>query len=185
MDGSISTLSIERYDITEERGFLPAKDPVCSFGEGADSKLKDLQTLADKLPELLERHELRKTVDRLGTLDEGLLEGFDRQNLMLAARIYAFLTSAYVHQIGEPRSTLVPKCLAVPFASLSRRLGRKFPILSYDLYALNNWRLKAGKEIRVDKLDTIQKFVRIPDEPWFILVHVEIEAEAGPEGRRS
>src|SRR2546422_8906682 len=29
-------------------------------------------------------------------------------------------------------------------------------------------------------MDTIQKFVRIKDEPWFILIHTEIEARAAP-----
>ena len=55
------------------------------------------------------------------------------------------------------------------------------PILSYDLYCLNNWRrLDSGGPIRLKNLDTIQKFVKIRDESWFILVHVEIESEAAP-----
>lgn len=180
MDGSVSTLSIERYEVSEQRGFLPQTDPKWTFGEDAHPNLRYLEGLGEQLPELLESHKLRGVLDTMKQFDEGLFAGLDRSALVMAARIYAFLISAYVHQLGEPRAKRVPRSLAIPFAHLSKRLGRRFPILSYDLYALNNWRLKSGSSIKVDDLDTIQKFVRIPDEPWFILVHVEIEAEAGP-----
>ncbi len=46
---------------------------------------------------------------------------------------------------------------------------------------MNNWRrIDPEGPIKVENLDTIQKFVRIQDEPWFILIHTEIEAKAGP-----
>lgn len=104
-----------------------------------------------------------------------------REELVMTARIYAFLASAYVHQVDEPRVNMVPQSVAVPLYGLSKMLGRRFPILSYDLYSLNNWaRVNPNGPISVDNLDTIQKFVRIKDEPWFILIHVEIEAKAAP-----
>jgi len=180
LESTVSTLSLERYGVSEKRGFLPASDPKWTFGEDARPSLKYLEELGKQLPELLEEHRLRKTVETMKPPDEGAFHGLDRPSMVMAARIYAFLTSAYVHQLGEPKVREVPRSLAVPFAHLSKMLGRKFPILSYDLYALNNWRRKGGSSIEVDNLDTIQKFVRIRDEPWFILVHVEIESEAGP-----
>jgi indoleamine 2,3-dioxygenase len=53
------------------------------------------------------------------------------------------------------------------------------PVLSYDGYALYNWkRFDAAGPIALGNIDTIQNFVHLYDEHWFILVHVEIEALA-------
>jgi indoleamine 2,3-dioxygenase len=180
LERTVSTLSIGSYEMSERRGFLPATDPLRNFGEDAHPNLKYLEELGKQLPELLEGHKLRGMVETMKPFDQEVFLGLDRPGLVMAARIYAFLTSAYVHQLDEPKIGKVPRSLAVPFAHLSKKLGRKFPILSYDLYALNNWRLKEGSSIKVDNMDTIQKFVKLRDEPWFILVHVEIESEAGP-----
>lgn len=52
-------------------------------------------------------------------------------------------------------------------------------ILSYDGYALYNWkRFRKDRPIALGNIDTIQNFVHLYDEHWFILVHVEIEAIA-------
>ena len=53
------------------------------------------------------------------------------------------------------------------------------PILSYDGYALYNWkRFDPDGPIALGNIDTLQNFVHLYDEHWFILVHVEIEANA-------
>ena len=89
-----------------------------------------------------------------------------------------FLASAYVNQVGQPQATLLPKNIAVPLCSVCRQLGRP-PILSYDGYALYNWkRFDPAQPIVLGNIDTIQNFVHLYDEHWFILVHVEIEAIA-------
>ena len=76
------------------------------------------------------------------------------------------------------RSTLLPKNLAVPLCDVCRRLSRP-PILSYDGYALYNWkRFDPAGPIALGNIDTLQNFVHLYDEHWFILVHVEIEANA-------
>jgi len=55
-------------------------------------------------------------------------------------------------------------------------LGRP-PILSYDGYALYNWKkIDDSGGITLGNIDTIQNFVELYDEHWFILVHIEIEA---------
>jgi indoleamine 2,3-dioxygenase len=51
--------------------------------------------------------------------------------------------------------------------------------LSYDGYALYNWkRFDPSGPVALGNIDTIQNFVHLYDEHWFILVHVEIEALA-------
>src|SRR5581483_941963 len=89
-----------------------------------------------------------------------------------------FLASAYINQVGEEPATVLPANLAVPLCRICKLLNRP-PILSYDGYALYNWkRFRKDGPIALGNIDTIQNFVHMYDEHWFILVHVEIEAHA-------
>ena len=97
--------------------------------------------------------------------------------LLLYLRL-GFLASAYVNQVGQPRATALPANIAVPLCAVCKLLGRP-PILSYDGYALYNWkRFDSAGPIALGNIDTLQNFVHLYDEHWFILVHVEIEALA-------
>ncbi len=181
MEETVSTIDLDSFEVSAERGFLPAEDPVFTLGDEAHEALRELEDMGAQIPELLQSQKLRESVKRMKLLQPDVFEHLDKRRLLMATRIYAFLASAYVHQIDEPKVKLIPKNVAIPLYELTRRVGRKFPILSYDLYALNNWRkIDPTGAIQVENLDTIQKFVRIPDEPWFILIHVEIEAKAAP-----
>jgi indoleamine 2,3-dioxygenase len=83
-----------------------------------------------------------------------------------------------VNQVGFEPATVLPKNIAIPLCNVCSRLGRP-PILSYDGYALFNWkRFDRAGPIALGNIDTIQNFVHLYDEHWFILVHVEIEALA-------
>ena len=89
-----------------------------------------------------------------------------------------FLASAFVNQVGLEPATLLPSNIAIPLCDVCARLDRP-PILSYDGYALLNWkRFDPAGPIALGNIDTIQNFVHLYDEHWFILVHVEIEALA-------
>lgn len=51
----------------------------------------------------------------------------------------------------------------------------------YDLYGLNNfWRPDPTQPISLENVRTIRNFVNNVDEPWFIMVHIVIEAQAEP-----
>ena len=105
-----------------------------------------------------------------------------REDTLAYLRLYyvriGFLASAYINQVGQPRATTLPRNLAIPLCKAARALGRP-PILSYDGYALYNWK-RFDKEgpISLGNIDTLQNFVHLYDEHWFILVHVAIEAIA-------
>jgi indoleamine 2,3-dioxygenase len=89
-----------------------------------------------------------------------------------------FLASAYVNQIGQEPTSILPVTIAVPLCQVCTMLQRP-PILSYDGYALYNWkRCRPTEPIALGNLETLQNFVHLYDEHWFILVHVEIEAIA-------
>jgi indoleamine 2,3-dioxygenase len=160
------------------RGFLPEPDPAIRFP--ADSELAWLDELGRDLPSLLQDAGFRKYVRGLelpawpaGPVDERQLPYLRLYYLRLG-----FLASAYINQVPLPPELALPKNIAVPLVNACRLLNRP-PILSYDGYALYNWkRFDPAGPIALGNIDTIQNFVHMYDEHWFILVHVEIEANA-------
>jgi indoleamine 2,3-dioxygenase len=160
------------------RGFLPVEDPATRFTRhGAFAMLDDL---GRDLPSLLHdgafRHYARELVIPLWP--DAATGAEDLPELRLYYVRLGFLASGYINQVGAPKATLLPRNIAVPLARACRLLGRP-PILSYDGYALYNWkRFRPGGPVALGNIDTIQDFVHLYDEHWFILVHVEIEAVA-------
>jgi indoleamine 2,3-dioxygenase len=157
------------------RGFLPEQDPLIQFPAG--SSFSALDALGHDLPSLL--HDKRFRACARGLVIPGLPEGHVPQpELRLYYVRLGFLASAYVNQVGQDPATVLPRNLALPLVDVCSRLGRP-PILSYDGYALFNWkRFDPSGPIALGNIDTIQNFVHLYDEHWFILVHVEIEALA-------
>ncbi len=163
---------------TPIRGFLPETDPATKFQ--LCPELQRLDELGRDLPSLL--------------IDPGAREYLRRQTippwpkteltpeLLPELRLYylrvGFLASGYINQVGQPRETRLPANLAEPLVHACRLLDRP-PILSYDGYALYNWkRFDPAGPVALGNIDTLQNFVHLYDEHWFILVHVEIEARA-------
>jgi indoleamine 2,3-dioxygenase len=160
------------------RGFLPECDPLRDFPHG--SPLAVLDEIGHDLPSLLHEQGFRDYARRL-TIPPWT-EPADPIQRLPELRLYyvrlGFLASGYINQVGAPQATLLPKNLAVPLCDACRRLSRP-PILSYDGYALYNWkRFDPAGPIALGNIDTLQNFVHLYDEHWFILVHVEIEANA-------
>jgi indoleamine 2,3-dioxygenase len=159
------------------RGFLPEEDPLDAFP--ADSPYKPLDQIGRDLPSLLHDSRFRSYAR---TLKIPRWQGGAGREELPALRLYyvrlGFLASAYINQVGEEVCHLLPANIAVPLAEACTLLERP-PILSYDGYALYNWRrFDPGRPIALGNIDTLQNFVHLYDEHWFILVHVEIEAIA-------
>lgn len=177
----VETLEVERFDISRTRGFLPERDPVADLPPALAPAEKFGRSLPLFLSEEMFRSHFRRLV--LSDLPPANLADLaveDREMARAIYRTYAFLASAYVHTIGELEVTKLPPNLALPLWFSAWRLGKP-PILSYDGYALWNWKRKEPAEpLEVANLETIQNFVMLPDESGFILPHVEIEAEAAP-----
>jgi len=161
-----------------ERGFLPAEDPMRSFAPG--SPLAMLDEIGRDLPSLLEDSDFRGRVRALRIPEWP--DDRAREETLPALRLYyvrlGFLASAYINQVSQPRADLLPRNVSVPFCKACALLDRP-PILSYDGYALYNWkRFDPAGPIALGNIDTLQNFVHLYDEHWFILVHLEIEAIA-------
>jgi indoleamine 2,3-dioxygenase len=164
--------------IFTERGFLPARDPVRSFAP--DSEFSVLDEIGRDLPSLLEDSSFRRYIQELRIPEWP--EGEAREETLPELHLYyvrvGFLASAYINQVSQPSVGVLPPSLAVPLCKVCALLRRP-PILSYDGYALYNWkRFDPTRPIALGNIDTLQNFVHLYDEHWFILVHVEIEAIA-------
>ncbi|HEX3151886.1 MAG TPA: hypothetical protein VHR66_27690 [Gemmataceae bacterium] len=160
------------------RGFLPAADPATHFAP--DSEYAALDTLGRDLPSLLQDSGFRAFARSL-TLPEWPDAPIDDENLPHLRLYYVrlgFLASAYINQVPLPPESTLPRNISVPLCHACKLLNRP-PILSYDGYALFNWkRFDPAGPIALGNIDTIQNFVHMYDEHWFILIHVEIEAIA-------
>jgi indoleamine 2,3-dioxygenase len=161
-----------------ERGFLPEQDPLTTFPCG--SPLSALDEIGRDLPSLLEDSNFRAYARRLSL--PPCPDDLGSQRTLPQLHLYyvrvGFLASAYINQVGQPRATQLPENLAVPLCRVCALLGRP-PILSYDGYALYNWkRFDPQGPIALGNIETLQNFVHLYDEHWFILVHVAIEAMA-------
>ncbi len=164
--------------IFTRRGFLPEPDPVTHFPP--NSEFAPLDEIGRDLPSLLEDKGFRAFARSLSlpAWPDGQITPEQLPYLRLYYVRLGFLASAYINQVPLPPESMLPKNIALPLCGVARLLNRP-PILSYDGYALYNWkRFRAEEPIALGNIDTIQNFVHMYDEHWFILVHVEIEANA-------
>jgi len=164
-------------DAFASRGFLPARDPLREFPR--TSPYRVLDEIGGELPQRLSDPGFRAWAERLALPEwRAPVTSETLPQLRLYYVRLGFLVSGYVNQVGVPATHRVPANLAKPFADACAQLGRP-PILSYDGYALYNWyRLDPNGPVALGNIDTLQNFVTLYDEHWFILVHVEIEALA-------
>lgn len=167
-------LSLADFDIFPERGFLPS-EPCETLPD-----YPPLNHLGHEMPKLLSARQVRRFVDEQPSLLSSVPSRWRDEELRAAMRILSFVGHAYVWETpGEPAATL-PSQLALPWYEIAQKLGRP-PVLSYASYALDNWRrLDAAKPIQLDNIVLLQNFLGGLDEEWFVVVHIQIERQAGP-----
>lgn len=171
------------WPISDHVGFLLQPDPLMTVTPANSGLTVEVIThisdIAQQLPDLIDNGRLRTTLEALPVYDMQALQP-DRRIVERVFQMYCYFASAYVHPPHEETARRIPAGVAVPLVALAQRLGRP-PILAYAAYTLTNWqRRDPSQPITVDNLDLIQRFITLPDAAWFTLIHVEIEAEAGP-----
>ena len=142
------------------RGFLPETDPLAAFPSG--SHYAALDEIGRDLPSQLHDKAFRAYA-RASHVPKW--EGPVSEETLPQLRLYyvrvGFLAAAYVNQVGEEPAETLPRNIAEPLIDAARRLKRA-PILSYDGYALYNWkRFRKDGPIRLGNIDTIQNFVHM------------------------
>ncbi|MBA3827141.1 MAG: hypothetical protein H0X24_25015, partial [Ktedonobacterales bacterium] len=135
------------------------------------------EDLASQIPALLAAGRLRQSVDQLPLVDATpLATAAERERAML---LLAYLGHAFV--FGEaPVATRIPAPIAIPWHHVAAQLGRP-PVLSYASHILNNWRrFDHDQPITLANLARLEHFLGGMDEDWFGMIHIAIEAQAGP-----
>ncbi|MHC9063627.1 PrnB family protein [Nitrospira sp. CMX1] len=166
--------SLADFGISPERGFLPP-DPCESLPD-----CPTLNLLSHELPKLLSARQVRRFIDEQPVLLPSIPSSWREDDYRTAMRILSFAGHAYVWETpGQPAAKL-PSQLARLWYELGRKLGRP-PVLSYASYALDNWRrLDNAKPVQLDNIVLLQNFLGGLDEEWFVVVHIQIERQAGP-----
>jgi indoleamine 2,3-dioxygenase len=161
------------FDVDPRRGFLPPHDPLTTLGP----RYAPLEEAAADLPKLLVSTRLRRRLERLPEIStDDLSTSAELERAML---LLSYLGHAYVWGDRIP-PTAVPPCLARPWCTVARRLGRP-PILSYASYALHNWRrIDSRGPVEAGNLGLLENFWGGADEEWFVVIHVDIENKAAP-----
>jgi len=166
--------SLSDFDISPEQGFL-SPDPREQVTD-----CSPLNDLGQKLPKLLTARRVRPFIDGQPALLSSIPASWQKEDYRAAMRILSFAGHAYVWESPNHPAGALPAQLAQPWYEIAQRLGRP-PVLSYASYALDNWRrLDPSKPIALDNIVLLQNFLGGLDEEWFVLVHVQIERQAGP-----
>ena len=173
----MSSLNIEDYDMSAERGYL------CRFNaEDVEltGEMRQVRDIALRLPQILPTGRVREILSN--SLPQTDLSDFLASCTEAQARLamvhYSFMVQSYVW--GQPDApSLLPKRLAMPMVAVADHLGQQ-PLLPYSSYVLDNWgRFDSEKGITLDNIYMLQHFLGGQDEAWFVLIHVAIEAQAG------
>lgn len=167
--------SLTDFDISPERGFLPAVDPLDNL---VDEPI--LNQIGEELPKLLTARHLRRLIQDRKEIMGPVADDWGLDKFRCAMRTLSFAGHGYVWEEPDHPATSLPPTLARPWYEVARQVGR-LPVLSYASYALQNWRrLDPRKPVELGNIVLQQNFLGGLDEEWFVLVHIEIEAEAGP-----
>lgn len=167
-------LSLPDYEMSPEQGFLP-DDPL---DHPPDSPA--LTHLGLELPKLLSARTVRRFIDEQRELLPSIPTTWRTEDCQAAMRILSFAGHAYVWEAPDQPAAALPPQVARPWHEVARRLGRP-PVLSYASYALDNWRrLDPAAPVQIDNIVLLQNFLGGQDEEWFVVVHIQIERQAGP-----
>ena len=138
-----------------------------------------IQMVADNIPQLIRTHRLREALQTLPIVDVAPLEACDDFRIIERFfQIYAHFANGFIWCEQDDPMTFLPASVAMPFVQLGHLVERP-PIVPYAMTALSNYqKVDPHGNIEADNLRVVQKMIDIPDESWFHLIHVEIEARA-------
>jgi len=169
----VTAIELSDFDVDEERGFLPALDPLTAL----PGPYAVWDEIAAGLPKSLRMGRGRRHVKDIPPLDPADLR--DGPELERAMLLLSYLAHGYLND-SDPPTQVLPANIAVPWYAVATRLGRP-PILSYASHQLHNWgRYDAQGSLELENLVRLQDFYGGMDDDWFVMVHVAIEAAAGP-----
>ncbi|MFC7761037.1 FHA domain-containing protein [Catellatospora bangladeshensis] len=117
-------------------GFLPAQPPLLAFPDSH----RAWDEMTDRLPDLFRRLTLRRAFDAMPVLD-ARPEALPDRYLLRASTMLGVFAHAYQYMAIDPPAAL-PDSLLRPWTTVSRRLGKQTPAVSYIDLFFYNWRLR-------------------------------------------
>lgn len=173
---TVPALNIGKFQLHPECGFLPLFGPQ-------DETISDLNELSSRLPKFIASQKMSGGVKDYVKEDDVRKHLEDHNHFRdrnATMRDLAFITQAFVWEHQKKPKNILPSNLAISIYNVAKLLDIP-PILTYNHYVMHNWfRFDALKPLEPENLGLIRNFLGGLDEEWFVLVHVEIEAEAGP-----
>ncbi|XP_046948112.1 indoleamine 2,3-dioxygenase 1 [Lynx rufus] len=164
--------NLKEYHIDEEVGFvLPTPQEELPY------PYDQWISIAKNLPELIDKNELRKEVEKLKMV--GIDDLKDHKSQRLAHLVLGYITMAYVwNQGGEDVCEVLPKNIAVPYCELSKKLDLP-PILVYADCVLANWKKKdPNGPMTYENMDILFSFPGGDCGKGFFLVSLLVEIAA-------
>ncbi|KAI1087930.1 IDO-domain-containing protein [Rostrohypoxylon terebratum] len=151
-------------------GFLPEREPLRRL---PNPYYAPWENSLDDLPSLIKGGTIRQSISRMEVLSTSKLHTQEEWRRAYVA--LSFLAHAYIWG-GEKPSEVLPQAISAPFLRVSSYLGLP-PVATYA--ALNLWNFAcSGTDFRdLDKLQALHTFSGTPDESWFFVVSVAMEAQ--------
>jgi tryptophanyl-tRNA synthetase len=159
---------MSKYNI---KGFLPDSEPLARL----PPYFAPWENLIDRLVELNENAMIREEIKNLPLLDITKIKSDEQARR--AYVVLSMLSHSYIWSNGLANGLpILPKCLAVPFHTISQRLGLP-AVMTHACVDLWNWRLKdKSRPIELENLETNGSLTGTQSESAFFLVMTEIEA---------
>ncbi|KAK3296449.1 Indoleamine 2,3-dioxygenase [Chaetomium fimeti] len=162
-------VSLTDYGITSN-GFLPEEAPLRRL---PDPYYAPWESLVESLSTSIAQQTLRHQVDQLPILSTDRLT--TEPEWRRACVVLAFLTHGYIWG-GETAAEILPPPLTLPLLTISHHLGMP-PVATYA--CVNLWNFQHPPTSLPANLDTLHAqhtFTGTPDESWFYMVSVAMEA---------
>ncbi|MEA2844715.1 MAG: hypothetical protein QOJ69_2386, partial [Actinomycetota bacterium] len=163
--------------LCERHGLLPCEPPLTALPRSHAA----WDEAAAAMPEMFRSLRGRETLDAMPELPADAA-ALPERYLHRACALLGMLAHTYVRVRPDPPERL-PSTIAVPWAVLSRRLGRDATTLTYDDLIAYNWRLRdpsAPEPRTLERLDLLFPTVGNREEQVFYLAQVEMHAEGAP-----
>ncbi|WP_282961339.1 cytochrome b5 domain-containing protein [Streptomyces virginiae] len=162
--------------LSAHSGFIPMHQTAPSFPPSHSA----WDEVAASMPRLWRDVTLRKTLGQMPVLEASADELPD-EYVWRASVAMAMFAHAYVRV--EPAAAELPESVTVPWAEISRRLGRRTPHMSYNDLIVYNHQLidsRATEPYVIENMELLIPSVDNIEERRFYLAQVEILARSTP-----
>ncbi|KAI8824514.1 Indoleamine 2,3-dioxygenase [Fimicolochytrium jonesii] len=174
-NGNVLTVpKLADYDIHPITGFLPSDPPPL---RRLPEKFEPWETVLDELSDLLLAGKLRVTVARIPEIEATSLT--THREWQRAYMVLSFIGQAYVWGRNGEATEVLPRNIAKPWYETAKYLGLR-PVITYAAVELYNWKaLDPSGPLDLSNLAVMKTFTG-PDEAWFYLISIAIEACGAP-----